>query len=218
MGHLVDRDTAVARIQRGLGFRTDQNDNIVLALREAKRLLERGRTLPKFLLQEDQTLSILAGDADVSMPDGFIREKEGEGPHYISAETGKPVFLEKVTLEEGLLRFSTVDAGRPVAYTIRKNSLKFYPERDIAYDLTWSYYKQSVSLATNVSNNEWLDEENGSPEALYGKAGMAVALDMRNKTAYDLFKELFLEGWQTAFAEGIEDEDTNDPIIVGGRN
>ena len=47
------RDVAVADIQKALGFRTDQYDNCVAALQTAQRLLERGRTLPYFLLEEE---------------------------------------------------------------------------------------------------------------------------------------------------------------------
>ena len=64
----MDRDTAVARIQQGLGFRDDLQDQCVAALKEARCLLETGRTLPDFLLQTGQTLVLPAGSGLVAYP------------------------------------------------------------------------------------------------------------------------------------------------------
>lgn len=209
------RSAAITRIQRGLGFRSDQSDNIVSALQEAQRLLEKGRSLPFFLLQEGQTLTFTSGSAEIALPTGFIREKSGEHPYALD-DTGVPVFLEKLTFEEGTMRFvsETITARKPVAYTLRTSTIKSWPpERDASYDFTWSYYKAADVLSSDVEN-AWLAS---APEALIGRAGMILATDLRNKSALDLFKGMYAEAWSGAFAEGVLREDEGDEIIVGGR-
>lgn len=213
----MTRSEAIARIQRGLGFRSDLETEIISALQEAQRYLEKGRSLPRFLLQEDQTLALPSGSANVSLPTGFIREKRDEGLRYVNSTTQKTVTLEKLSLNIAVERFYGEDAGKPLAYVLRAEAITFYPERDTAYSLTWSYYKRSVSLATEVSNNEWLDEDTGAPEALIGRAGMIVAEDLGNAPALEKFAKMHAVSWAGMLADSILVDEEAQPLIVGGR-
>ena len=78
------------------------------------------------------------------------------------------LFLEKLDFWVGNARFTHVNAGKPIAYTLRTTGIKFWPARDVAYTLNWSFYKHSADLSTNVANNEWLADDEGAPEALIG--------------------------------------------------
>ena len=69
----MTRDEAVARIQEGLGFRSSLSSVIIARLKEEQRDLERGKTLPPFMLLEGQTLSLTASINFVALPATFLR-------------------------------------------------------------------------------------------------------------------------------------------------
>ena len=214
----MDRDTAVARIQQGLGFRQDLQDKIVGALQEARRLLETGRSLPDFLLQEGQTLLLPAGNADVPLPSGFITEWEEEGLWYVKPGHADDVlWLEKVDFWVGNSRFQRTDPGIPLAYTLRGSGIRFWPARDQAYTLNWAYYKHSKDLATNVPDNEWLADDAGAPEALIGRAGMIIAADLADTVAVQKFSSMYSVAWNGIVNESQLRDEENRPLAVGSR-
>lgn len=211
----MNRSAAVARIQRGLGFRSDRSDEIVSALKEAQRLLERGTTLPYFLLQEDESLVFPSGTAGVTLPSRFLREKDGEGPHFTTTEN-KRLYLEKIDQYTADVRFFDADAGKPIAYVLRKNTIIAYPERDTSYTTTWSYYQGAVSLDNDVEN-AWLEEEYGAPEVLIGAAGISIAKDLRNAPAVELFTLMFNAAWRGMLGDMFEREAENLPLAMGSK-
>lgn len=210
------RSAAISRIQRGLGFRTDLTDEIIAALKEAQRLLERGRTLPYFLLQESQSFSVASGSAEISLPTGFLREKEDERFHFTSSESDELVFLEKLGFNVLKGRFADEDDGEPAAYCIRKSTVIIAPDRDTDYTLTWSYYKTGTALDSDIEN-EWLEEEYGAPEVLIGKAGMIMAEDLIDAEAFAKFSKMYAEAWTGMIADDIERQDVGRPLLMGGR-
>lgn len=214
----MDRDEAVARIQRGLGWREDLVDEIVAALKEARRNLEMGKSLPNFLLQETQSLVLPAGSANVALPDGFIREFQEEGLWLVqAAEPDNIIWLEKLDFNIGNSRFANSDPGTPQAYTLRRNSIKFWPTRDVAYTLTWSYYKKSVDLSSNVDDNEWLDEDEGAPEVLIGRAGTIIAGDLQDQASLQKFAAMYSAASAAMFGEDQLNDEENRPLSVGSR-
>lgn len=213
----MTRDEAVARIQRGLGFRDDLTTEIVSALQEARRLLEMGRSLPSFLLQESQVLVVPTGSAEIALPSMFIREFQEEGPWFInSSDPDDVVFLEKLDYNIGKARFVNTDSGAPQAYTLRKNSLVIWPERDIDYTLTWSYYKRSVALDSNVANNEWL-VDGGASEALIGRGGMIIAADLLDTESLKKFSSMYQISWDGITNEDQLGDEENRPLAIGSR-
>lgn len=212
----MTRDEAVAAIKFELRNRQDTalDAQIVLRLQQSQRLLEMGRSLPFFLKQEDATLTLPAGSADVAFPTGFLREVEDEAFHYTSDEDDR-VYLEKVDQRNGDRTFFDTDAGRPRAYAIRKTGWKFYPERDVSYDLTYSFYKTATSLAANAADNAWLVN---APDILIGHAGARMAAILSDEKAKIYFQELFTAAWNGVFAETIMREEENKPLVMGSRN
>lgn len=183
------RSTAVSRIQRGLGFRTDLEDECISALQEAQREFERARTLPWFLVEEDQTLSVTSGTQTVALPDGFLMEVEDDGLHYTSTDAGL-VYLTKRPFDEAKLYYRDTDAGEPLSYSLRKASLYVFPEPDTNYTLTWSYFKAADVLTSDVEN-AWLENV---PELLIAKAGLILAMDLENADSTKKFAAMF-ETW-----------------------
>jgi hypothetical protein len=214
----MTRDDAVVRIQQGLGFRTDLVSNIVAALKEAQRVLETGRSLPGFLMLETQSLVVPVGNAGVPLPTRFIREWEEDPPHYVSpVDKTCMVFPEKIDYNIGLKRFVGSQAGPPIAYTLRASSLVFWPARDINYTLTWSYFNHSKDLSTNVTDNEWLNEASGMPEALIGRAGMIIAADLADTPSLQKFSSMYSVAWAAITSEDDLGDEENRPLAMGAR-
>lgn len=208
----MDRDTAIQRIQRGLGFRTDLSSEIALAMQEQQRLLELGKTLPWFLLQEDQILTLPVATRSVNLPTGFIR-MEDEGFFYTSTEDGEIEVIRRPYAEARDF-YADRDAGGPEAYSLRKTSFYFFPEPDTGYSLTYSYYKQADVLTTNVEN-AWLAY---APEVLIGAAGVSIATDVRDATAVQTFTALYTVGMNALMAEIAAREENNMPRALGRNN
>jgi len=212
----MNRSAAVDRIKEGLEFRTGtgQDAVIVSRLQEAQRHLELGRTLPRFLIEESATLTVTAGTGEIALPTGFIREVDDEGFHYFDTLEDEWVYLEKMGFNEARSRFMEVDASRPRAYVLRKAGVLFYPERDVDYDLTWSYYKAADLLEADSTENVWLLH---NPDVLIGYAGWKMAQDLVNAKAAERFERLYNIAWTGGFAHDLERERENDPIYMGGR-
>lgn len=226
----MTRDEAVARIQQGIGFRSDLNDQIISALKEAKRRLEKGRTLPMFLLQEQQTITVSVANGGLfPYPTGFLREWQEEPPSYgttgndggddVISDVATICFPEKLDYNVAKARFINADAGRPLAYSLRKTGLQFFPTPDATYTLDWAFFQASVDLSTNVANNEWLDENEGNPEALIGKAGMIITADLGPEAAATVqkFASMYAEAWGNAVADDQLKDEENRPLAMGSR-
>jgi hypothetical protein len=207
------RSAAAAIIQRGLGFRSDLSSDITTSLQQAQRLLELGRSLPRFLIQKDQSLAITSGSAEISLPTGFIRVVDNEGIRLTDSSTSEIYFLENLPYDTGVIRFAEVDDGKPQAYSLRSTTLKIYPDRDKAYTGTWSYYKGADLLTTDIENG-WLAN---APDALIGRAGMLIAEDLKNEAALGKFSRLYKEAWAGMFAEDELRKQADRPLRLGGR-
>lgn len=208
---------AIALVQQGLGFRTDLADQIEDALAAAQEEFEgANRTLPKFLIQEDQTLNVLAATQNITLPTGFIKEVEDEGPNY--AGTDSRVYLRKLTKREAEEYYFDAEPGQPEAYVIRNSVLRVYPEPDTAYTLTWSYYKKETFPGTTSGTNQWFERW---PRLLVGRAGLELARDTRQTgvgSPYERFSELFTI-WNTKWMASIAaEEDANMPRAMGLNN
>ncbi len=214
----MDRSAAVARINEGLGFRSSGNaleSAIVLRLQEAQRNLERGKTLPKFLLQENQTLTLTAGAHTVAKPTGFLRESDENRLHYFVSGSDQPIFLARRFYDDALLAQLNQDDMLPKApsvYVMRQQTLDFITIADTTYTLRWDYYKAADLLTTDIEN-EWLAH---APEWLIGEAGFRIARSTRNATAVELFNEMRTAARAAIFGEDIAAELASGPLQMGG--
>lgn len=207
------RDTAIARIQRGLGFRTDLVETIAEAMQEQQRLLEMGKSLPWFLLEEDQTIPVAAGTRSYALPTGWLRQPEDSSIWYTDSD-GKEVKLAKTPYDEGRDYYYGADASQPSAYALRKASIYIFPEPDAAYTLTWDYYKRGTLLSSNIEN-AWLQY---APELLIGAAGISIATDLRDATAVQTFTALYATAQQNLINEMAAREENSMPRALGRNN
>lgn len=208
------RSAAVTRIARGLGFRTGLDTIIVDALQEAQRNLEGGdKTLPLFLLQEDATMTLSAGNHSIALPTGFLGIKDDERPHFVGTSSDTPIFLTPKTYMNAVVgQIRTTDVERaPSIYVLRTGTIDFITTADTDYTFTWSYYKADDVLTTDIENG-WLRE---SPDWLMGQAGLILAMDMRDKSSIELFSGMLQRGRSMTFAGIVAREDTESPRAMG---
>lgn len=207
----IDRASAVARIQEGLGFRSDREITIIRRLHEAQRDLERGKTLPKFLLVEDAALTLISGSNEVALPDSFLRR-------YTSLITYVPLYSDKPRgipwrdYNAGREAYASYNPGGPAVVSMRAESLWFEPLADRDYTLSWTYYQKGDPLDTNITNL-WLEH---APEWLIGEAGLRMAKDARNQTAIQLFTDMRNAGMSSWLKDIWLDEVDDGPLVMGG--
>lgn len=206
------RSAAVSRIQQGLGFRTDLETQIISALQEHQTFLEQGKTLPWFLLQEDQSLSITSGSQDVALPTDFLRVSEDTGIYYTDSDNER-VDLVNRPEKEARQYYEDYDAGGPLAYVVRKDTIRVYPVPDDDYTLTWSYFKRADLLSTNIEN-AWLAN---APYLLIAGAGILLATDLRDSAAVQTFTAMYQTA-QTNLNNEVAARELQDRPIALGRN
>lgn len=206
------RSAAVARIQQGLGFRSDQADAIVSALLEEQRDLEKGETLPEFMLREDQSLNLVAGTNSVALPTDFLRRAKTL-IHYVPIYSTRSKDIPWRDFDEARNAYSRFDPHGPEVVAIRQSTLWFEPLPDQNYTLTWSYYRKADLLTSDIENL-WLAN---APELLIGGAGVRIAQDMRNQTAVQLFATMRQRAKDSVFKETVLDE-ADDVQVLGGNN
>lgn len=223
MPHLT-REMAVTRINDALGFRIAGNPiepKILLRLQEAQRDLEKGKTLPKFMLREDQTLTVLQGEHTALLPTDFVREDDENRLHFTPSESNFPLTLRPMRYNDAV-RFmesrtpntDPVRAVPPQVYVIRNSTIDFIVPSDITYTFTWNYYGAEPTLDA-VANNGWIEN---AFEWLVGEAGYRMAADLRDGDAVMLFDKMRTMGRAAVFADIIADEDAQGPYIMGGYN
>lgn len=200
------RSDAVQRINRALGFRPSGNPleaTIILALQEAQRDLERGKTLPKFLLQEGASFTLLAGEYTVPLPSGFIR---------VSDDTPISTFPPEV-------QFFPITSGESSVYVIQNSVINFIVPATQDYTLYWDYYKAADALTSDIEN-AWLVSDPttprlGAPEWLIGEAGLRIAMDLGNQNAIGIFTSMRQAGRAACFGEIIVFEEASGPYQMG---
>jgi hypothetical protein len=210
----MDRDTMVARIQEKLGFKQTLAPNIQSALQDEQDELERGATLPWFLLQEDQTFTITPPVPAVStpqqynLPTGFISEADDQdGNLRVQLTTpGPQTFVQKMDYRvaeefffgqrqvwwdgaEVIVQSATQPPtpGQPKVYVLRKNQVRIYPGPDKVYNMLWTFYAHDARLDGSNVTNQW---STNIPWLLIGRAGLKMAMSTRDKDAASAFQQI----------------------------
>jgi len=217
----MTRDEAVQRINEGIGFRPSGNPleaTIISRLKEAQRDLEKGKTLPRFLLVEDQTLSLVSGDHTVAIPTGFLRESDETRIRFFPEDATLPIFLDRRyyidAVQSNLHGTDLTTSDDPVApsvYVLRTATIDFITVADQNYTLYWDYYKAADVLSTNIENL-WLEF---ASDWLIGTAGLRLARSLRNPDAVAEFQALQQEGRAAVFGEDVVAELASGPIRMG---
>lgn len=218
------RDAAVAEIKRGLGFRQTQTTSIIDALKQAQRTLEKGRTLPDWMLEFDAPIAVTAGDPVFTLPTGFLRMHEEYDLSYLNSNNAT-VFLPRKNFKEAYLAYisdgsedALVDpstSNYPKVWA-RRGETKgyFFPTPQVSFTASMTYYKAGDVLDSNMENI-WLRE---APDLLIGLAGINIAGVVRDKDALTGFTQRYKMGLGSFIGAVVEDELAGRGLIMGRDN
>jgi hypothetical protein len=211
---------AVQRVNRGIGFRRTGNSletQIAACFQEAQDDLEMGKTLPKFLLREGQSLVLGVGNHTVPLPDLFARASDDEYIHYVKTNESTPTFLQpKAIYSDALKAYQgsdlTMTNGFKV-YVIRNTVIDFILAATVATTFTWSYYKYADPFALNAAN-EWLSHKSAK-WWLIGECGYRISQDLRDDRAAAIFDGIRQRGRAATFGDILAMEDSAGPLQMG---
>lgn len=214
---------AVTRLNEGLGFRAAghlQEPMFIRRIQEAQRDLEAGKTLPRFLLQENQPLFLAAGTHNVTYPGGFIRDDDDNRIHYTPVDSNVPTYLKPMRYNDAVRTMAMrqrpdepqLTTTSPRVYVFRNFDIDFITVADIDYNFTWNYYGQSGLLFTAGDTNTWLQY---APEWLIGEAGERIARSLRDADALAEFQEMKTKARAAIFGDILADEDMMGPLQMG---
>lgn len=210
----MTRDEAVAIIKRGLGFlnSTLHDDAIVAALKQAQVLREGGRSLPWFLLQEDETFAAVEGQQAYALPTGFIRLDVDFNDVRIVDSTGASYPIDPIGYDEAIRLYELTTNNQPEVYALRNNSINLFPYPDEAYTVQWSYYKKDDLLDTNIEN-QWLLN---APYVLIADAGLKMAKDLRDLEGAEVYQSEKAQ-WDDWFTREMTAKREANTLYVVGR-
>lgn len=208
------RDVAVARVKQLLGFRLDQDANIVQAMQEVQAELEREPELPDFLRVTYTGLVTAANTRTVPVPNDFIREWEQDQMTVTDADGGVHEVV-KDELGYNRIRYTDPSVGVPAKYSLVNKQFYFFPMPDQVYALDGTYYAHDQVLTSNIEN-KWLSE---IPEILIGGAGVLLAAGLRDKDAIQLFASIY-SGARTkvGMVQAANDQAGSKPVMGGEDN
>lgn len=158
----LNRTQIIATVLNRAGNRG--NDAVLLAAAKTEldlviSELEADPFLPWFLLSTEQTMSIAAGDPNVTLPADFIREYEDEDVwYYNSSNYPTKKKLEKVDIDDLTERYRTTDADEPVVYALVGSQFILGPMPNTAAaagSLKTRYYQRAAALSDVVLTNAW---------------------------------------------------------------
>lgn len=204
------RDVAVARVQIILGFRTDQDANIVQAMQEFQEELERNPELPSFLRKPYVGLATAAAVQTVNVPNDFLREWEQDQMNVATTDGPQSVVKDEL----GYLRIRYKDSGTPQKYALVDGQFYFFPLPDQVYALSGTYYAKDAILSTNIEN-KWLKY---IPEILIAGSGIALASGLRDQNALQLFAAMQQMAQAKLVSMQVADDAAGAKPIMGGED
>lgn len=222
----MTRNEARDLILEGVGFRSATSilpsggtlgDFIAKKLEKAQREYEKGKTLPNFLLLEDETLTLLEGEHEVDLPEDFLRLHEDERLSYLPEDSNIPYFVVRKSWDDAVSAYGDAEDDGPKVFVLRKDTLYILPAADTEYTLTWSYYAKGnvLSGSADVTDNVWLLN---APYLLVGEAGAEVAEALRDKDAVATFSRQRDTARRSVYADVYDQETAGGPLVIGGEN
>lgn len=207
------RDTAVARVKLSLGFKTNQDENIVQAMKEAQELLENKPELPGFLrVRYEEGFTTYTGERFLDVPDGFIREWDQDQMAIEIPQYSKTKNLLKDS--PGYLRIRYPNSGVPVGYSLVERQFHFFPVPDAEYQIRGTYYAADDILNSNIENG-WLRH---FPQLIWSMAGFTVASALRDKDALAIFDALQKAAYSDYINTTVSDDAAGSRPVVGGED
>jgi hypothetical protein len=220
------RSEAVTAIKRGLGFRQTQDTTIIAALQAQQRMLERGKTLPSWLLTFDVPFTITANSNAITMPARFLRFHDDFEMYYTNA-SGARVFLPRKQYTEAYQAY--VASGDADDSAVIPSPPNTYPSVFVQYNKTTGIVVPTPTVSFTAyatcyvgaavldsdAENAWLAN---APDYLIGLAGIQVAGALRDKDALAAFSLMAKQGISAYLGDVVEDELAGRPLVMGRNN
>jgi hypothetical protein len=135
--------------------------------------LEKGATLPDFLVLRDQSITLTAGDRRFSLPENFLRELNEDETLWIIDDANVYYPLNKLDYEDGLRKFpSTAVGSLPKDYFLEGKYGYVFPTPIIERTLRFSYYASDQLVSDTAIETLWLKH---TPDLLIGATGAVIA-------------------------------------------
>lgn len=218
----MNRSAAVTKAKRLLGFRVgaDLDDAIIEALQEAQRELEKGRTLPYFLIVRQVSLSLTTPWTYLNLPERFLREVEDEPIFWLDTSDGDSRYTPlrkarydqtRAYIQSVALDLSDEDQDTPLYYALLPTQIAIFPTPTSDKTFFWTYFKGAELLTTDVENS-WLANY---PDLLIGRAVELVGEDTGNAQAVQKGQKLFARWAEIMRNVEAERELAGAPIAMG---
>lgn len=219
----MTRDEAVAMIKLQLGFRSNQDTNIITCLKLAQTQLELQPTKPWFLISEDNYTFTTPDEERIALPTDFLQEVDEAVLRYVPDDAeglGDEVDLEKQdydTLRQNYRKWTntttSAQSGAPQAYCILDGYFRIFPVPDELYRLRMIYYAKATVLDSNIENG-WLKY---APLLLMGKAGQMIAGGpLRDSEAMKVFQGWEAQGSLALAGQVVSRDMSNRRLQMGG--
>lgn len=219
----MTRDEAVAMIKLQLGFRSNQDANIILCLKLAQTQLELQPTKPWFLISEDSYAFTTPDEERVALPTDFLQEVDEAVLRYVPEDADSPADEVDLVKEDydtlranyrGWTDTTTGESsGAPQAYCILDGYFRIFPLPDTLYRLRMIYYAKATVLDTNVENG-WLKY---APLLIMGKAGQMIAGGpLRDSEAMKVFQGWEAQGSLALAGQVVSRDMSNRRLQMGG--
>lgn len=206
---------AIVEVKRGLGYRTTLDSSITAAIQSVQRTLERGTSLPDFLLVYDAEITVTADTAAITLPERFLRLHDDFEMYYVDSDEGRVSLPIKNEAEARSTYGSITDSTHGKVWARRGNTAGILiptPTQSATYYLT--YYRGDVELTVGSQTNLWLTH---LPDLIIGQAGMETLGSARDKDAVAYFQQRLVRGERSRLA-GIVDAELQGRALIMGRN
>jgi len=211
----MNRDDAVGRIQRVLGFRGDRSTEIIDALQDAQIDLELRRPLPWFLKTEVAAEDTVANEERVALPTDFLEEWDDDALWYFDSaadDEDKWTLLQKEDLQTLRSDPDLAGSDKPLFYAYDGLYFRIFPTPDAIYPLRMIYFQQDTLLTSNIENL-WLKN---IPTLIIGEAGLKMTTPFRDPIAATEFTRMRAEGTSSLVVATESKQHTNRRYVMGG--
>jgi|SRR5687768_738546 len=169
----MTRDEAIALLKYRLGNRTDLDARILLEMVYAQeyKLEGTGAFLPWFLETELATITTIAGEERILLPDDFLGEVEDQALWLYDEDSATP-WTELRKNDYDYLRVKYPATGLPKQYALLGDYFALFPVPDDSYTIKMRYYAKDDSLASDNIENKWLKH---AGDLLIAETGLIMA-------------------------------------------
>lgn len=202
-------DEMIANLQSLLGkIGTVLDSEILVELRLAQTQVERGPTLPWFLIK-DKKADTVVGEPRLAVPIDFLREAEYSALAILNTDN-EFVILDKADLDDLREAYAGENQGLPEDYGLLGGQFWLFPVPDAIYTVKMQYYAQDAQLATGDSGNLW---STYYPDLLMGLAGVNLCLHLRALNIMPRFEQMVTVARQQMIADETAREAANRQVV-----